>query len=93
MWQMEEAGWLRHVKGFLIGRPLNGAAMMNLDAYDAVLEVAFLRKCEEYGSGSDDRVPTDYPDPSGIPAPNRRSPLRLLYTTRRGRTEMVSGLF
>ena len=40
MWQMEEAGWLRHVKGFLIGRPLNGAAMMNLDAYDAVLEVA-----------------------------------------------------
>lgn len=40
MWQMEEAGWLKHVKGFLIGRPLNGAAMMNLDAYDAVLEVA-----------------------------------------------------
>ncbi|HBA47163.1 MAG TPA: hypothetical protein DCZ91_05070, partial [Lachnospiraceae bacterium] len=40
MWQMEEAGWLKHVKGFLIGRPLNGNAMMNLDAYDAVLEVA-----------------------------------------------------
>ncbi len=40
MWQMEEAGWLRHVKGFLIGRPLNGAPMMNLDACDAVLEVA-----------------------------------------------------
>lgn len=40
MWQMEEAGWLRYVKGFLIGRPLNGAPMMNLDAYDAVLEVA-----------------------------------------------------
>lgn len=40
MWQMEEAGWFGHVKGFLIGRPLNGAPMMNLDAYDAVLEVA-----------------------------------------------------
>ncbi len=40
MWQMEEAGWLRHVKGFLIGRPLNGAPMMNLDACGAVLEVA-----------------------------------------------------
>ncbi len=44
MWQMEEAGWLRHVKGFLIGRPLNGAPMMNLDAYDAVLEVAGRKK-------------------------------------------------
>lgn len=40
MWQMEEAGWFRHVKGFLVGRPRNGAAMMNLDCYDAVLEVA-----------------------------------------------------
>ncbi len=40
MWQMEEAGWLTAVKGFLIGRPLNGATMMNLDAYSAVLEVA-----------------------------------------------------
>lgn len=40
MWQMEEAGWLRHVKGFLIGRPANGAPMMNLDQYDAVLEIA-----------------------------------------------------
>jgi muramoyltetrapeptide carboxypeptidase LdcA involved in peptidoglycan recycling len=40
MWQMEEAGWFQHVKGFLIGRPLNGAPMMNLDAYDAVLAVA-----------------------------------------------------
>ena len=40
MWQMEEAGWLKHVKGFLIGRPLNGAPMMNLDACGAMLEVA-----------------------------------------------------
>lgn len=40
MWQMEEAGWLTHVKGFLIGRPASGEPMMGLDAYDAVLEVA-----------------------------------------------------
>lgn len=40
MWQMEEAGWFQHVKGFLIGRPLNGGAMMGLDAYGAVLEIA-----------------------------------------------------
>lgn len=40
MWQMEEAGWFRHVSGFLIGRPANGEPMMNLDAYEAVLEVA-----------------------------------------------------
>lgn len=40
MWQLEEAGWFEHVKGFLIGRPANGEPMMNLDARDAVLEVA-----------------------------------------------------
>ena len=41
MWQMEEAGWLQHVRGFLIGRPLAfGQEMMGLNAYDAVLEVA-----------------------------------------------------
>lgn len=40
MWQMEEAGWFRYVKGFLIGRPANGEPMMNLDVYGAVLEVA-----------------------------------------------------
>lgn len=41
MWQMEEAGWFEHVKGFLIGRPLCfGQEMMGLDAYQAVLEVA-----------------------------------------------------
>ena len=41
MWQMEEAGWFEHVKGFLIGRPLCfGQEMMGLDAYNAVLKVA-----------------------------------------------------
>lgn len=41
MWQMEEAGWFQHVKGFLIGRPFCfGQEMMGLDAYDAVLETA-----------------------------------------------------
>lgn len=40
MWQMEEAGWLEHVRGFLVGRPMNGAPMMNLDAQGAFLEVA-----------------------------------------------------
>lgn len=41
MWQMEQAGWFRYVKGFLIGRPLCfGQEMMGLDACNAVLEVA-----------------------------------------------------
>lgn len=40
MWQMEESGWFKYVKGFLIGRPANGGTLINLDAYDAVLEVA-----------------------------------------------------
>ena len=40
MWQMEEAGWFQHVKGFIIGRPRMGEPMMNLDRYDAVLEIA-----------------------------------------------------
>ncbi|MBD5455424.1 MAG: LD-carboxypeptidase [Lachnospiraceae bacterium] len=40
MWQMENAGWFQHVKGFLIGRPLNGEAMMNLDHFEAVLSTA-----------------------------------------------------
>lgn len=40
MWQMEHAGWFQHVKGFLFGRPRNGEAIMGLDAYQAVLEVA-----------------------------------------------------
>ncbi|MCD7957424.1 MAG: LD-carboxypeptidase [Lachnospiraceae bacterium] len=41
MWQMEHADWFRHVKGFLIGRPLSGLEpMMGLDRYQAVLDVA-----------------------------------------------------
>lgn len=40
MWQMENAGWFRYVKGFLIGRPLQGAEMMNLNRFEAVLAAA-----------------------------------------------------
>ena len=40
MWQMEQAGWFQYVKGFLIGRPLNGEAIGNLDSCSAVLAVA-----------------------------------------------------
>ncbi len=41
MWQMEHAGWFQYVKGFLIGRPLSAQEpIMNLDRYQAVLDVA-----------------------------------------------------
>lgn len=41
MWQMEEAGWFQHVKGFLIGRPMHfEEPMMGLDRYSAIMEVA-----------------------------------------------------
>ncbi len=40
MWQLNEAGWFQYVKGFLIGRPANGEAVMDLDAAEAVLETA-----------------------------------------------------
>ncbi len=40
MWQFENAGWFSNVKGFVFGRPYNGETMMNLDKYEAVLEVA-----------------------------------------------------
>lgn len=40
MWQMENAGWFRYVKGFLVGRPRLGEEMMGLDRFDAVLAVA-----------------------------------------------------
>lgn len=37
IWQMEQAGWLAHAKGFLIGRPYcHGAEFLGLDQYDAV---------------------------------------------------------
>ena len=40
LWQMKEAGWFRHAKGFLIGRPgVHGQQMMGLDQYQAVTEV------------------------------------------------------
>lgn len=40
MWQMEQAGWFRYVKGFVIGRPmLHGQILMGLDQYEAVLPV------------------------------------------------------
>lgn len=42
MWQMEQAGWFKYAKGFLIGRPLCGYAqeMMGLDQYTAMLPTA-----------------------------------------------------
>lgn len=40
MWQMEHAGWFRYVKGFFVGRPLQGEEMMGLDHYEAILSTA-----------------------------------------------------
>lgn len=40
VWQMKNAGWFAHVKGFLIGRPLVfGQEMMGLDQYHAVIDL------------------------------------------------------
>lgn len=40
MWQMKNAGWFQHVKGFLIGRPLcHGQELFGLDQYHAVLDI------------------------------------------------------
>ena len=40
MWQMKNAGWFQHVKGFLIGRPCCiGEEMMGLDHYRAVTDI------------------------------------------------------
>ena len=37
LWQLEHAGWLNYVNGFLFGRPLcHGEELMGLDQYDAV---------------------------------------------------------
>lgn len=37
LWNLKEAGWFNHVKGFLIGRPrLYNEPMMGLDQYEAV---------------------------------------------------------
>ena len=41
MWQMENAGWFKYLKGFVIGRPLVfGQEMMGLDQYRAVTGIA-----------------------------------------------------
>ena len=40
IWEMKHAGWFRHVKGFLIGRPLCfGQEAMGLDQYRAVTDL------------------------------------------------------
>ena len=40
LWQMEQAGWLSYVKGFLIGRPLcHGEEFLGMDQYEAVLGI------------------------------------------------------
>lgn len=40
LWQMQQAGWFRFVRGFIIGRPLVfGQELMGLDQYEAVLGV------------------------------------------------------
>lgn len=37
LWQLEQAGWFCHVKGFLIGRPYHhGEEFLGLDQYEAV---------------------------------------------------------
>lgn len=45
MWQMKNAGWFSHVKGFLVGRPYDhGQNYLGLDQYRAVCDVV-----EEFG--------------------------------------------
>ena len=40
IWQLKEAGWFEHLKGFLIGRPLNyGHQMFGIDQYRAVTDL------------------------------------------------------
>ena len=40
IWQMKNAGWFEHVKGFLIGRPLVfGQDFMGLNQYNAVVDL------------------------------------------------------
>ncbi len=40
IWHMKHAGWFRHVKGFLVGRPyFYGQEMMGLDQYNAVTDL------------------------------------------------------
>ncbi len=40
VWQLKEAGWFNHVKGFLFGRPLCfGENLMGLDQYQAITDL------------------------------------------------------
>lgn len=40
MWQMENAGWFKYSKGFIIGRPYQyGQELMGLDTYEAVIGI------------------------------------------------------
>ncbi|MCD8230472.1 MAG: LD-carboxypeptidase [Clostridiales bacterium] len=40
LWQLEQAGWFRYVKGFLIGRPLcHGEEFLGMNQYDAVMGI------------------------------------------------------
>lgn len=40
VWQMKNAGWFKHVKGFMIGRPaVHGQELMGLDQYEAVMGI------------------------------------------------------
>ncbi len=39
LWHLDRAGWFKHVKGFMIGRPLNGDAMFGLDKVHAVVDI------------------------------------------------------
>ena len=39
LWHMEHAGWFKHTRGFLIGRPANGNSLCGLDHIHAVTDV------------------------------------------------------
>ncbi len=39
LWNLKEAGWFENLRGFLIGRPLNGEEMFGLDSYKAVTDI------------------------------------------------------
>ena len=41
MWQLKHSGWFKHVKGFIIGRPMHfDEPMMGLDRFDAIMHTA-----------------------------------------------------
>ena len=62
MWQMEEAGWFEHAKGFLIGRPYcHGQEMMGLDQYEAVLPTVFKHRAAVIMDGDLGHLPPMMP--------------------------------